>query len=198
MDNFFGLYWNLLEGNDISPPRIWNMDETELRTVLTPKRVITVKGKLSTCIGNMTGAERGILISTSMLCVCNAAVVFLPPIYIFPNKRMTHALMNGAAPQAVGYASSSGYVDWDLKSAFKSVTDDCMVNNSGHPIKIHQMARLYGAAFLRYLYVQSHILRIFAHFCMLLTSSYSRYTNYIVELIETLGVTDPIRKEFYE
>ena len=83
------------------------MDETELRTVLTPKQIITEKGKRN--IGKMTGAERGILVSTSMLCVCNAARVFLPPVYIFPRKRMTdrHSY-EWRTPHAVGYTSSNG------------------------------------------------------------------------------------------
>lgn len=110
VENFFGLYRSLLEGRDIPPSRIWNMDETGLRTVQTPRRVISVKGKRN--VGKITSAERGTLVS--LLCACNAAGGYLPPMYIFPRKRMTETLMNGAPPQAVGYASSSGYVDSDL------------------------------------------------------------------------------------
>ncbi|MEW8542636.1 MAG: hypothetical protein AB2693_03800 [Candidatus Thiodiazotropha sp.] len=107
---FFELYRTLVEGRDVPPGNIWNMDETGLRTVQTPKRVITVKGKRS--VGKITSAERGTLVT--MLCACNAAGGFLPPMYVFPRKRMTETLMNGAPPQAVGYASTSGYVDSDL------------------------------------------------------------------------------------
>ena len=141
---------------------------------------------------------------------------------------MTETLMNGAPPQAVGYASSSGYVDADLflkwlehfvrsaspstenphiiildghhshrtlaavdfcwangihlltlpphsthkmqpldrtyfksmKSAFNNLADDYMVTNPGHPITIHQMARLSGAAFLRYFFSNATCLEI--------------------------------------
>ena len=79
VDNFFGQNQNLLEGHDIPPSRIWNMDEKGLLTVQTPKRVISVKGKRS--VGKINSAERGTLISK--LCACNAIGGFpsLPCIY---------------------------------------------------------------------------------------------------------------------
>ena len=107
---FFELYRTLVEGRDYPPGNIWNMDETGLRTVQTPQKVITERGKRS--VGKLTSAERGTLVT--MLCACNAAGGFLPPMYIFPRKRMMETLMNGAPPQAVGYASTSGYVDSEL------------------------------------------------------------------------------------
>ena len=44
----------------------------------------------------------------------NAAGICLPPMIIFPRKRMVESLMNGAPPQSVGCASSSGWIDAEL------------------------------------------------------------------------------------
>ena len=74
------------------------------------RRVISVKKKRS--VGKCTSAERGTLVS--MLCACNAAGGYLPPMFIFPRKRMNGTPINSAPHQAVGYARSSGYVDSDL------------------------------------------------------------------------------------
>ena len=163
---------------------------------------------------------------------------------------MTETLMNGAPPQSVGYASSSGYVDADLflkhfvrsaspstekpniiildghhshktlaavefcrangihlltlpphsthkmqpldrtyfksmKSAFNNLADDYMVTNPGHPITINQMARLSGAAFLRYFF-KCDMLRNSAHYCLIMTSPFSRYAKYNVGIITRL------------
>ena len=74
------------------------MDETGLRTVETPRKVISVKKKRS--VGKLTSAERGTLVS--MLCACNAADGYLPPMFIFPRKRMNGTPINSAPPSSRG------------------------------------------------------------------------------------------------
>lgn len=108
--NFFELYKELLEQYQFPPSRIWNADESGLTTVQTPHKVLAAKGIRS--VGKITSAERGVLVT--MLCACNAAGSFIPPLYVFPRQRMSDNLMKGAPPQAVGYASKNGWIDQDI------------------------------------------------------------------------------------
>jgi hypothetical protein len=86
------------------------MDETGVTTVQKPGKIIAGKGARQ--VGKATSAERGVLIT--MVCACNAAGAFLPPMYIFPRKRMLDTLLNGAPPDAIGFASPSGWTDSEL------------------------------------------------------------------------------------
>ena len=61
----------------------------------------------------MTSAEQGTLVI--LICVFNAAGVFVTPMYIFPRKRMVDStLMKDAPPGAGGYASPKGWTHSDL------------------------------------------------------------------------------------
>ena len=71
---------------------------------------MTSKGIRS--VGKITSGERGTLVT--MVCACNAAGAFLPPMYIFPRQRMSDSLMAGAPPQSIGFASKNGWIDQDL------------------------------------------------------------------------------------
>ncbi|KAK7478675.1 hypothetical protein BaRGS_00030060 [Batillaria attramentaria] len=107
VQQFFALYKELLETHSCTPSRLWNMDETGLTTVQQPGKIIAPKGARQ--VGKITSAERGVLVT--LVCACNAAGYFLPPMYIFPRKRMVDTLMKDAPPQAVGYANPSGWSD---------------------------------------------------------------------------------------
>ena len=45
---------------------------------------------------------------------CVPSMQQVPPMFIFPRKRMVAALMNGAPPESVGYCSPNGWIDADL------------------------------------------------------------------------------------
>ena len=128
VQRFFDLFKEVLESHGCQPSRVWNMDETGLTTVQEPGRVIAPKGFRQ--VGKITSAERGVLVT--LICACNAAGVFLPPMYIFPRKRMPDTLMKDAPPQAVGYANPSGWTDEELfpkwLEHFTSITN-CSTEN---------------------------------------------------------------------
>jgi len=86
------------------------MDESGLTTVQKPGKIMAPKDARQ--VGKVTSGERGSLVT--FVCACNAAGIFLPPMYIFPRKRMVDSLMKDAPTQAVGYASPSGWTDSDL------------------------------------------------------------------------------------
>lgn len=110
VQRFFDIYKDSLACKSYSPAKIWNMDETGLSTVQKPGRILAAKGARQ--VGKATSDERGTLVT--LVCACSAAGVFLPPMFIFPRKRMVESLMNGAPPQSVGYASQSGWTDAQL------------------------------------------------------------------------------------
>ncbi|XP_064614387.1 uncharacterized protein LOC135478053 [Liolophura sinensis] len=110
VQQFFGVYRQLLETQDFTPARVWNMDETGITNVHKPGKVLATKGIRQ--VGKMTSGERGKTVT--VICAMNATGVYVPPMMIFPRKRMVDALMNGAPPQAVGYVSPSGWTDSDL------------------------------------------------------------------------------------
>ncbi|KAK6178837.1 hypothetical protein SNE40_011332 [Patella caerulea] len=86
------------------------MDETGLTTVQKPSKIITRKGIRQ--VGKITSGERGVLVT--VICAMSAVGVYLPPMFIFPRKRMVDSLMMGAPPQSIGRASPSGWTDSDL------------------------------------------------------------------------------------
>jgi len=86
------------------------MDETGVSTVHQPSKIIASRG--SRQVSNITSGERGSTVT--VICAMNATGVYLPPVLIFPRKRMLDALMNGAPPQSVGYCSASGWTDSSL------------------------------------------------------------------------------------
>ena len=63
-------------------------------------------------VGKVTSAERGATVT--LICAMNATGSYLPPMLIFPRKRMIDALMQGAPPQSAGYCSDNGWTDSEL------------------------------------------------------------------------------------
>src|SRR5699024_4365144 len=59
-------------------------------------------------VGTLTSAERGKLMTTI---VCFSAVGnYMPPMFIFPRKRMKPELLDGAPPGSWGEAHESGWI----------------------------------------------------------------------------------------
>ena len=76
----------------------------------TPRKVIATKGVRQ--VGKMTSGERGATVT--VICAMSASGQFLPPMMIFPRKRMLDQLMRGAPAQSVGVCSTNGWTDCDL------------------------------------------------------------------------------------
>ena len=89
VDRFFSLYKECLEEHEYMPSKIWNMDETGVTTIQKPGQILAEKGMRQ--VGKATSAQRCELVT--LICAFNAAGGFLPPMYIFPRKRMIEALM---------------------------------------------------------------------------------------------------------
>ena len=110
VQQFFLIYRDQLQASDYPPSRIWNMDETGVTNVQKPGKVVATKGAQQ--VGKMTSAERGSTVT--LICAMSAVGSYVPPMLIFPRKRMVDALMQGAPPQSIGCCSDNGWTDSGL------------------------------------------------------------------------------------
>ena len=90
--------------NEIPPERIFNVDETGISNVQKPTKIIAKKG--SRQVGKITSAESGK--TMTVVCAMNATGTYIPPMFIFPCKRMVNTLMRGSPHGSEGHASPSG------------------------------------------------------------------------------------------
>ncbi|GLV31395.1 hypothetical protein CBL_10774 [Carabus blaptoides fortunei] len=107
---FFEILESLMKKHRFPAARIFNVDETGISTVQTPKRIIAEKGRKQ--VGRITTAERGKNIT--VVGTVSASGTFIPPMIIFPRLRMNQLLIIGAFPGPVGFSSPSGRIDQEL------------------------------------------------------------------------------------
>ena len=107
---FYSLLKGLIEENDIPAEKIFNIDETGMSTVQKPGKIIAQKGLKQ--VGKLTSAERGKTVNA--ICCMNSLANFIPPLFIFPCKRMNPLLMNDAPLGAKGCVSTSGWTDGNI------------------------------------------------------------------------------------
>ncbi|KAI4825723.1 hypothetical protein KUCAC02_021394 [Chaenocephalus aceratus] len=91
------------------PHMMYNMDETGVTTVQTPKQVVTEKGKKQ--VSSVTSAERGELVTVA--CAVNATGNAVPPMFIFPRVRFKDSLLNGSPAGSIGHCTKSGWMNED-------------------------------------------------------------------------------------
>ena len=104
--DFLNCYDKLMD-NGIAPTMIYNVDETGITCVQKPIKIIAKKGTKQ--VGRLTSAERGKTVT--VVCAMSASGNYIPPLFIFPRKRMHMPLMKGAPVGSQGYASPSGWID---------------------------------------------------------------------------------------
>jgi len=83
------------------------MDESGITNVHTPAKVVASKGRRQ--ISKVTSAEKGRTVT--VVCCMSAGGSFIPPMMIFPMKRMLDLLMKGSPPGSIGAASPNGWTD---------------------------------------------------------------------------------------
>ena len=110
VDRFYNLLKELIEQNEISPEKIFNVDESGMNTVQKPSKIIAKKGLKQ--VGKLTSAEHGKTVTA--ICYIDSLGNFIPPLFIFPHKQMTPLLMNDAPLGAKGCVSISGWTDSDI------------------------------------------------------------------------------------
>ena len=109
---FFTLYKSIITAGTYSATHIWNCDETGLTTVAKSGTVLGATAMRQ--IRKVSSGERGKNITA--LCCISAAGAYIPPLFVFPRKRMVPSLMIGTPAGAIGEvnARGSGYIDSSL------------------------------------------------------------------------------------
>lgn len=90
--------------------RIYNLDETGVSTVQTPKRILAPKGVKQ--LNKATSAERGNLVT--VCCIIQASGSAIPPVIVFPRVHFKEHMLVGAPAGSLGLASPSGWMNSEL------------------------------------------------------------------------------------
>ncbi|CAH2230624.1 jg19530 [Pararge aegeria aegeria] len=99
---FFTKLQFVLLKNNLHPSRIWNLDETEVTTVLKPKKVMEgVKQE-----GAIISPKRGTFVTVEL--AASAAGNTIPPMFVFPNHNYKDLLILDGPPKSIGAGNSSG------------------------------------------------------------------------------------------
>ena len=75
-----------------------------------PGNIVASKGVRQ--VAKITSGERGNTVT--VVCAMNAVGAYLPPMFLYPRKRMVEVLVNGAPPQSLGQANPSGWMDAEM------------------------------------------------------------------------------------
>ncbi|XP_023310354.1 uncharacterized protein LOC111691547 [Anoplophora glabripennis] len=115
---FYELLGAVLDKYKLGPDRIYNCGETAISSVSKTKfKIISRRGRKQ--VGSLSSAERGQTV-TVKICV-SAAGSYMPPMLIFPRKRMKAELLNNSAPGTTSHCNASGWMTTDVfVSWFKS------------------------------------------------------------------------------
>ncbi|XP_067013640.2 uncharacterized protein [Anabrus simplex] len=94
-----------------NPRKIFNVNVTAISIVLNEsQKIVALKGKRE--VHKLSSSERGLLL-TVVMCM-SAAGQYVPPMIIFPMKRMKPELMDGAPPGSLGAVNESGWITAEL------------------------------------------------------------------------------------
>ena len=108
---FFDMYETVTDNYQFPPQNIYNVDETGITTVQgNAGKVLAMKGRRQ--VGCLTSGERGQLV-TVVVCM-NVTGTFIPPLFIFPRKRMKAELMDGSPPGSICVCHPSGWMQMDI------------------------------------------------------------------------------------
>ena len=112
VDMFFDQYEGIITRPNfkLEPHRIWNLDETGVKTVQGTSKILSEKGQNQ--VEEMTSAERGGLVT--MCCCVNAIGAALPPAYIFPRVNFRDHMLTCAPNVSMGLATPSGWMNSEL------------------------------------------------------------------------------------
>ncbi|XP_063911278.1 uncharacterized protein LOC135128298 [Zophobas morio] len=107
---FFKNLEDIMEKHMFTASKIYNMDETGISTVQDPGTIIAEKGQKR--VGSVTSYERGKNIT--VICAVSAAGSYIPPMFIYPRKRMSPQLCKGGPTEAIYHCSKNGWTNQAL------------------------------------------------------------------------------------
>lgn len=110
VDLFFSNLKTEMDKHNFTASKIYNFDETGVSTVQKPGKILGPKGAKQ--LGAATSWERGKNITVG--CAMSAAGQYIPPMFIFPRKRMSPNLTKGGPPNAIYHCSDNGWITEEL------------------------------------------------------------------------------------
>lgn len=110
VDIFFSNLNEVYKKQSFPATRVFNMDETGISTVQKPGKILAPKGQKQ--VGSVTSWERGRNIT--VVCAVSASGAYVPPMFIFPRKRMSPLLERGGPAGAIYRCSHNGWSNEEL------------------------------------------------------------------------------------
>ncbi|XP_039278688.1 uncharacterized protein LOC120350209 [Nilaparvata lugens] len=107
---FFSNLTTVVDKFKFGADRIYNMDETGISTVQKPGQILGPKGQKQ--VGGAISWERGRNIT--VICCFSASGTYVPPMIIYPRKRMSPLLERGGPVGALYRCSHNGWSNEDL------------------------------------------------------------------------------------
>ncbi|XP_055918616.1 uncharacterized protein LOC129950719 [Eupeodes corollae] len=108
---FFQLLEECIKKYGFLSNRIFNVDETGITTVAKSLgKILATKGRKQ--VGSLSSSERGQLLTVEICMSADGS--YMPPMFIFPRKRMKVELMDGTPPNSWGECNQSGWITKDL------------------------------------------------------------------------------------
>ncbi|XP_043469509.1 uncharacterized protein LOC122503138 [Leptopilina heterotoma] len=107
VEEFFENLGRLLDKFHFDSTTIYNMDESGFSNVPTKiGKVIALKGMKR--IGKVEAAERGTMVTMALTVSANGNS--LPPLFLFPRKKMQTYFLDNVSPGTSGFANESGWM----------------------------------------------------------------------------------------
>lgn len=110
VDLFYKNLETIMDKKNFGPSQIFNVDETGISTVQNPGRILGPKGQKQ--VGAVTSWERGKNIT--VCCAMSASGSYVPPMFIFPRKRLTPLLEKDGPAGSLYRCSHNGWITEEL------------------------------------------------------------------------------------
>lgn len=107
---FYSNIASISEKFEFHADRMYNVDETGITTVQRPSRILGPKGQKQ--VGSAISLERGKTVT--IVCAMSASGGYIPPMFIFPRKRMNAQLQNNGPIGAIYHCSDNGWINNEL------------------------------------------------------------------------------------
>jgi len=107
---FTNLLKECFQSGKYSAQSIWNVDESGITNVHKPCKIVATKGARQ--VNKITSGECDATVT--VIFAMSAAGLYVPPMMIWPHKRMADALMRVAPPGSIGAVSDSAWTDCSL------------------------------------------------------------------------------------
>jgi transposase-like protein len=101
---------NVVDKYKSESSRIYNMDETGISTVQKSGKILGPTGQKQ--VGSATSWERGK--NVTVCCAMSASGIYIPFMFIYPRRRMSHLMEKGVPEGAIYNCSKSGWINEEL------------------------------------------------------------------------------------